>query len=156
MPLDIIQAQESAGFSELTSEVHKPIAMQLLETDFCRISENPDEVTECTYTRDDDDAASSSLQDQFQWVDGYKCSICGIEMPLEFIDERQEHYDFHFAERLQEESSVSSSMNHCSKQRYNQKDQIVSQSRKKRRKSLPEQGKFLPIDMFFTKMNQNS
>ncbi|KNA24699.1 hypothetical protein SOVF_012800 isoform B [Spinacia oleracea] len=136
MPLNNIQAEESARV-EHTSKEHKPVATLSLETEYCRSNKNPDEVTACTNARVDTDACSSSRQDQFLWVDGYKCSICGIEMPLEFVDERQEHFDFHLAERLQEECSGSSSMNnHCSKQRYIKKDQIVSQSRKKRRKEL--------------------
>lgn len=73
-----------------------------MATEYCCSNKNPDEVTACTNARVDTDASSSSRQDQFRWVDGYKCSICGIEMPLEFFDERQEHFDFHLAERLQE------------------------------------------------------
>ncbi|KAF2320881.1 hypothetical protein GH714_031560 [Hevea brasiliensis] len=41
--------------------------------------------------------------------DDCKCSLCGIEMPPDFVEERREHSDFHLAERLQEkESSVNS------------------------------------------------
>ncbi|KAL2936599.1 DNA polymerase kappa [Bienertia sinuspersici] len=147
--------EETAGFVDHISEPHEPIAMQLLETDFCHNSNNLDEATRHT-NPSNDDVPSSSLQDQFRWVDDYKCSICGIEIPVEFVDERQEHFDFHLAEKLQEECSGNSSMNRCSKQRPIHKDQIVSQSRNKRRKSLPEQGTYLPIDKFFTKRNQNN
>ncbi|XP_048491699.1 DNA polymerase kappa isoform X3 [Beta vulgaris subsp. vulgaris] len=151
--LDSNQAEEIAGFVEQRSEPRQPFSQPLMETEHCLSSISPDEVTGCP--SDDDAAPSSSQQDQFQWVDGYKCSICGIEMPLEFVHERQEHFDFHLAERLQEECSGSSSMNHCSKQRKIQKDQIVH-SRKKRRNLVPEKGKYLHIDQFFTKKNQNA
>ncbi|XP_021717127.1 DNA polymerase kappa-like isoform X2 [Chenopodium quinoa] len=147
--LEQIDVQESAGV-----EAHEPIPVQLLEKKLCCSSKNPNEVT--GFTRNDNSGPSSSLQDQFRWVDDYKCSICGIEMPLEFAVERQEHFDFHLAERLQEECSASSSINYCSKQRCFQKDQIVSHSSKKRRRSLPEQGKYHAIDSFFTKKNQNT
>lgn len=43
------------------------------------------------------------------WVDGYKCNLCGIELPPSFVEERQEHSDFHLAQRLQNEESGSSS-----------------------------------------------
>lgn len=111
----LLYSKEIAGFVEQRSEPHQPFSQPLMETEHCLSSISPDEVTGCP--SDDDAAPSSSQQDQFQWVDGYKCSICGIEMPLEFVHERQEHFDFHLAERLQEECSGSSSMNHCSKQR---------------------------------------
>lgn len=50
-------------------------------------------------------ASSSNQRDLFVWVNDYKCSICGIELPPSFIEERQEHYDFHLAKKLQEEES---------------------------------------------------
>ncbi|XP_060168079.1 DNA polymerase kappa-like isoform X1 [Lycium barbarum] len=54
----------------------------------------------------DDEAGSVSDQKQlFRWVDDYKCSICGIELPPSFVEERQEHSDFHLAEKLQGEES---------------------------------------------------
>lgn len=43
------------------------------------------------------------------WVDGYKCNLCGIELPPSFVEERQEHSDFHLAQRLQNEESRSGS-----------------------------------------------
>lgn len=42
---------------------------------------------------------------QIWWIDDYKCTICGAEVPASFVDERQEHIDFHIAEKLQEEES---------------------------------------------------
>lgn len=41
------------------------------------------------------------------WLNDYKCSLCGAELPPSFVEERLEHSDFHLAEKLQnEESSV--------------------------------------------------
>ncbi|XP_057527385.1 DNA polymerase kappa isoform X2 [Amaranthus tricolor] len=155
VPLNSIQAEQSARPGGHISEAHEPVSLQL-ESRVGRSNTNLDELTGCTNNRNDDAVPSVSLQAQFQWVDEYKCSICGIELPLEFVDERQEHFDFHLAERLQEECSSSSSMSHFSEKRYIQKDQIVSQSRNKKRKSLPEKGKYVSIDQFFTKRNQNT
>ncbi|GAY48722.1 hypothetical protein CUMW_113870, partial [Citrus unshiu] len=58
-------------------------------------------------TPDNKVGTSSNQKDQFIWLDDYKCSLCGTEMPPSFIEERQEHSDFHLAERLQKEESGS-------------------------------------------------
>ncbi|XP_028070031.1 DNA polymerase kappa-like isoform X2 [Camellia sinensis] len=105
-----------------------------------------------------DDAVSSSNQNkQSLWVDDYKCLLCGIEMPSSFVEERQEHSDFHLADRLQKEESDSNPRSLTPKKRFIQKDHITSQSkRKKKHKSSPADGKHIPIDMFFVKSNENS
>ncbi|KAG7649121.1 UmuC domain [Arabidopsis thaliana x Arabidopsis arenosa] len=51
------------------------------------------------------------------WIDGYKCVLCGIELPPSFVEERQEHSDFHLAQRLQNEETGSSSSTTPSKRR---------------------------------------
>lgn len=57
-------------------------------------------------------AGSSSYQKGLIfWVEDYKCSLCGVELPPIFIQERQEHSDFHLAEKLQEEESGDSHRN---------------------------------------------
>lgn len=66
----------------------------------------------------DDEAGPSSNQEYLSWVDDYKCSLCGVELPNSFVEERQEHSDFHFAERLQEEESGNYNGNLTMKQRY--------------------------------------
>lgn len=67
----------------------------------------------------DDEAGSISDRKQFfVWVDDYKCSICGIELPTSFIEERQEHSDFHLAERLQGEESGNNHRSFVRQQRY--------------------------------------
>lgn len=66
-----------------------------------------------------DEAGSASNQKQlFLWVDDYKCSICGIELPPSFIEERQEHSDFHLAEKLQGEESGNHHRSFMPQQRY--------------------------------------
>ncbi|PON74817.1 DNA repair protein, Rev [Parasponia andersonii] len=99
--------------------------------------------------------SSSGQRELFLWVNDYKCSICGIEMPPDFVEERQEHCDFHLAEKLQkgESSTVFRSSN--LRQRVVCKDHIVSQSQRKKRKSSPKEGRHIPIDLFFIKSNQN-
>ncbi|KAL9231958.1 hypothetical protein vseg_007116 [Gypsophila vaccaria] len=159
-PLSNILARESAPGSI------KHVSM-LQESDACQSSDIKLHVRDCEKAdtsssgcpsaKNDDPVPPLSLQVQFQWVDDYKCSICGIEMPPEFVYERQEHSDFHFAERLQEECSSSSITDHSSdtSKRGIQKDQIASPNRQKRRKSVAEQGKYVPIDKFFKKTTQN-
>lgn len=51
-------------------------------------------------------------------ADDYKCSLCGIEMPPDFVEERQEHSDFHLAERLQEKESSINSRTSIERHRY--------------------------------------
>ncbi|KAJ8530000.1 hypothetical protein K7X08_036835 [Anisodus acutangulus] len=104
-----------------------------------------------------DDAGSVSDQKQlFCWVDGYKCSICGIELPPSFIEERQEHSDFHLAEKLQGEESGIHHRSFMPQQRAAQKGHTGSSGRqKKKQKSSPTTSKYVPIDAFFVKTNQN-
>lgn len=98
---------------------------------------------------------SSEQKDELVWVDDYKCSLCGIEMPPYFDEERQEHSDFHLAERLQKDESRIDSRTSTLRQRSVQKDHISSQSKRKKRKPSPKEGGHLSIDMFFAKSNQN-
>ncbi|XP_009760130.1 DNA polymerase kappa [Nicotiana sylvestris] len=104
-----------------------------------------------------DEAGSISDQKQFfVWVDDYKCSICGIELPPSFTEERQEHSDFHLAERLQGEESGNNHRSFVRQQRAAQKGHTGSSGRqKKKQKSSPTASKYVPIDAFFVKSNQN-
>ncbi|XP_019251929.1 PREDICTED: DNA polymerase kappa isoform X2 [Nicotiana attenuata] len=105
----------------------------------------------------DEEAGSISDQKQFfVWVDDYKCSICGIELPPSFTEERQEHSDFHLAERLQGEESGHNLRSFVPQQRAAQKGHTGSSGRlKKKQKSSPTTSKYVPIDAFFVKTNQN-
>ncbi|KAH9329668.1 hypothetical protein KI387_001776, partial [Taxus chinensis] len=47
----------------------------------------------------------SRFSDTMFWVDDFKCSLCGSELPSSFIVERQEHTDYHLAQMLQEEEA---------------------------------------------------
>lgn len=68
---------------------------------------------------EDLEAASLTNQEElFCWVVDYKCSLCGVELPPSFVAERQEHSDFHLAERLQEEESGDNHTSLPLKQRY--------------------------------------
>ncbi|KAL3350440.1 hypothetical protein AABB24_023083 [Solanum stoloniferum] len=105
----------------------------------------------------DDEAGSVSDQKQlFLWVDDYKCPICGIELPPSFIEERQEHSDFHLAEKLQGEESGNHHRSFMPQQRAAQRGHTGSSSRqKKKQKPSPTASKYVPIDAFFVKTNQN-
>ncbi|KAH0872366.1 hypothetical protein HID58_069728 [Brassica napus] len=90
------------------------------------------------------------------WVNGYKCNLCGIELPPSFVEERQEHSDFHLAQRLQnEESGPSSSTTPPSKRRILGKEKANSKP-KKQKPNQKDGSKHIPIHTFFTKSNQNS
>lgn len=64
-----------------------------------------DRVNSVTKTLGDVASSSISQKESLLWVNDYKCSICGIEMPPSFVEERQEHFDFHLAKKLQKEES---------------------------------------------------
>ncbi|XP_012093124.1 DNA polymerase kappa isoform X2 [Jatropha curcas] len=90
------------------------------------------------------------------WVDNYKCSLCGIQMPPDFIEERQEHSDFHLAERLQKEESSINSRTPMRRQRLVSKKttDVSGRSSCKKHKPSPLKDNHLSIDMFFVKSNQ--
>ncbi|GER36915.1 DNA polymerase IV [Striga asiatica] len=90
------------------------------------------------------------------WLHDYQCSVCGIEMPPSFVEERQEHFDFHLAERLQvEESSNTSSSVLKPKQRFVENDRMTTGRQRKKHKASPLKGNNSKIDMFFAKSSQN-
>lgn len=100
-------------------------------------------------------SSSSNAEEAFMWLDDYKCLLCGVELPPSFVEERQEHSDFHLAEKLQEEEEYNK---FPLKHRMRQKEGVVGQSKgkKKQKHSPPSNGKHIPIDAFFTKTSQNS
>ncbi|KAK9056621.1 hypothetical protein SSX86_023983 [Deinandra increscens subsp. villosa] len=106
-----------------------------------------------------DKEAGSSLsygEEALIWLEDYKCSVCGVELPPSFLEERQEHSDFHLAEKLQVEESGHSYKNLPLKNRMRQKEVAVGQSKgKKKLKHSPSNSKHIPIDVFFTKTSHN-
>ncbi|XP_047946395.1 DNA polymerase kappa isoform X2 [Salvia hispanica] len=102
--------------------------------------------------------AGSSLnpRDTICWLNDYQCSVCGAELPPSFIEERQEHFDFHLAERLQDEESIN--RNRLVKPpnlRFAEKGDMSNRKKKKQKRSSPSEGKHIPIDAFFAKTSQN-
>ncbi|CAA0807471.1 DNA/RNA polymerases superfamily protein [Striga hermonthica] len=89
------------------------------------------------------------------WLHDYQCSVCGIEMPPSFVEERQEHFDFHLAERLQVEESSNSSTVLKPKQRFVENDRMRTVRQRKKQKASPLKGNNVKIDMFFAKSSQN-
>lgn len=77
-----------------------------------------DRAISVTSTHDDFAIPSFNRKELLLWMDDYKCSICGIEMPPDFVEERQEHFDFHLAEKLQNEESGIDSRTSMLRQRY--------------------------------------
>ncbi|GAB4853426.1 hypothetical protein Ancab_017617 [Ancistrocladus abbreviatus] len=139
------------------SESHETEVEKFVESNLhSPSSRSTEDVTRVINYQGDDAVPSSHQQEEILWVDGYKCSICATELPPNFVEERQEHSDFHLAQRLQELSEcISTNTNHMIKRRLIQKGELRSWSRHKKLKQSPKQGKYLPIDMFFTKINQN-
>lgn len=116
---------------------------------------NPDRLNKEPSTAGNEEKISSNQTKQLIWVDDYKCSLCGAELPSSFVEERQEHFDFHLAERLQREESGTDLSALMPRQRIVGKDYVASPSKRKKHKPSPKQGRHLPIDSFFVKSNQN-
>ncbi|XP_030550396.1 DNA polymerase kappa isoform X2 [Rhodamnia argentea] len=115
------------------------------------------EISSCLNQKDNNDyllqgETSSRQEEQILWMNDYECSLCGIELPSSFVEERQEHADFHLAERLQKEESGMDSRTLIARERSPLK-QTGSGNKHKKRKSSPSDG-HLPIDVFFRKINQ--
>ncbi|KAL4615236.1 hypothetical protein ACB092_07G109100 [Castanea dentata] len=102
---------------------------------------------------DDDTVSSSNHGELLLWVNDYKCSLCGIELPPCFVEERQEHFDFHLAERLQKEESRCDTR--MLRHRLSPKDNIASQRKRKKQRASPKDKGHIPIDLFFVKSSQN-
>lgn len=104
---------------------------------------------------DDEPGPSLHPREPIFWLNEYQCSVCGIELPPSFIEERQEHFDFHLAERLQDEESSTINRLLKPKIRFIGKDETSHTRHKKKQKKSPSQGKHIPIDVFFAKSSQN-
>ncbi|KAL0914619.1 hypothetical protein M5K25_014982 [Dendrobium thyrsiflorum] len=89
------------------------------------------------------------------WVDDYICSVCGIELPPNFIEERREHSDYHLAEMLQKEES-SRGRAHLAQERFVRKVGHNREGTRKKQKCPPNEVKHIPIEAFFTKYKKNS
>lgn len=66
---------------------------------------NPDFLNRIGVSDNETGCSSSNHKEPLMWLDDYKCSLCGVELPPTFALERQEHSDFHLAEMLQAEES---------------------------------------------------
>lgn len=88
----------------------------------------------------DEPATSLSLKEPMFWLNDYQCSVCGIEMPPSFVEERQEHFDFHLAQKLQEEESSNINRIIKPKKRFIQEDQMSHNRQRKKQKLSPPQG----------------
>ncbi|XP_016502234.1 DNA polymerase kappa isoform X1 [Nicotiana tabacum] len=149
--------------SEPRAKVHKPtntdhkMKFEKIDSYTGQLEACPRDNWQNGFSCVDDEAGSISDRKQFfVWVDDYKCSICGIELPTSFIEERQEHSDFHLAERLQGEESGNNLRSFVPQQRAAPKCHTGSSGRlKKKQKSSPTASKYVPIDAFFVKTNQN-
>ncbi|XP_020234635.1 DNA polymerase kappa isoform X1 [Cajanus cajan] len=100
----------------------------------------------------EDEGLNSCCQEKTMlWLNDYKCSLCGIELPPSFVEERLEHSDFHLAEKLQKEESRTRIHQTSVTQSRGQKDVITRQSKSKKQKLSQKECRYTPIDYFFVK-----
>ncbi|KAF5759118.1 putative DNA-directed DNA polymerase [Helianthus annuus] len=118
---------------------------------------NQDQLTMIDFSEKETGSSSSHDKEALIWLEDYKCSLCGVELPPSFLEERQEHADFHLAEKMQmEEESAHAYRNLPLKNRMRQKEAVVGQSKgRKKLKQSPSNGKHIPIDAFFSKASHN-
>ncbi|KAI3675350.1 hypothetical protein L1987_84939 [Smallanthus sonchifolius] len=143
------QVENSVKLSEFDAHVTEIYSLE---------RRNQDQLTMIDISDNETGSSSSYHKEALIWLEDYKCSLCGVELPPSFLEERQEHSDFHLAEKLQveEEESSYSYKNLPLKNRMRQKEAAVGQSKgKKKPKHSPSNGKHIPIDAFFTKTNHN-
>ncbi|KAJ0640161.1 putative DNA-directed DNA polymerase [Helianthus annuus] len=142
---DQLNAVKSSEFDAQGTETHS------LE------GRNQDQLTMIDFSEKETRSSSSHDKEALIWLEDYKCSLCGVELPPSFLEERQEHADFHLAEKMQmEEESAHTYRNLPLKNRMRQKEAVVGQSKgRKRPKHSPSNGKHIPIDAFFSKASHN-
>ncbi|XP_057450333.1 DNA polymerase kappa [Lotus japonicus] len=104
----------------------------------------------CNLLKDQERLESSCQESTMLWLNDYKCSLCGTELPPSFVEERLEHSDFHLAEKLQKEESKIHQTSLPSQSRY-QKDRIARQSKSKKQRLSQKEGSYTPIDYFFVR-----
>ncbi|KAJ1690189.1 hypothetical protein LUZ63_014344 [Rhynchospora breviuscula] len=109
-------------------------------------SSKREELGDSSSAKDTNETCGGNANCEIQWVDGYICSKCGIELPLGFEEERREHADYHLAQSLQQEESV-----HVAHDRVYHKLEHSSPKSRKKQKASSQGAKFIPIDAFFTK-----
>ncbi|KAL3040221.1 hypothetical protein AAZX31_01G227500, partial [Glycine max] len=97
----------------------------------------------------EDERLDSCCQEKTMlWLNDYKCSLCGIELPPSFVAERLEHSDFHLAEKLQKEESRIHQTSVPSQSRC-QKDGITRQSKSKKQKLSQKEGSYTHLLIIF-------
>ncbi|XP_052621259.1 DNA polymerase kappa isoform X2 [Lactuca sativa] len=156
--LNFIKSGESNKETVVDEENSDPCFEHFSEIDdqnICSLNddhENLQVIETCCSDNNNETGPSSSSS--LMWLDDYKCLVCGIELPPSFVEERQEHSDFHLAQKLQqEEESEQTYKNLSFKHRMmSQKDGGVEKGKgKKKQKHAVTNGDHIPIDAFFTK-----
>ncbi|KAJ7562419.1 hypothetical protein O6H91_03G068200 [Diphasiastrum complanatum] len=97
--------------------------------------------------------ATNLLQtSSFTWIEDFRCSVCGIEVPAELISIRQEHEDYHLAQLLQEESGgMGLWSNHNDSFQKQIGKRCLREESGTRRKLSKKDANCLPIDAYFVK-----
>ncbi|GLJ15483.1 hypothetical protein SUGI_0254190 [Cryptomeria japonica] len=95
----------------------------------------------------------SGFSDIMFWVDDFKCSLCGSELPSSFIEERQEHTDYHLAQMLQEEESPLMAAHQVNRQQNKRPADLALHGSKHfdKNRNTKNKTKHVPIDSFFNK-----
>lgn len=121
--LNFIKSGESNKETVVDEENSDPCFEHFSEIDdqnICSLNddhENLQVIETCCSDNNNETGPSSSSS--LMWLDDYKCLVCGIELPPSFVEERQEHSDFHLAQKLQQqEESEQTYKNLSFKHRY--------------------------------------
>ncbi|XP_054778701.1 DNA polymerase kappa isoform X2 [Prosopis cineraria] len=130
----------SSDYSEVTEVLGSDLCSFRVQSENCCL----DNVT-CKSDLSEDGQLDSCQEGSLLWFNDYKCSICGIELPPSFVEERQEHSDFHLAEKLQkEESSIQPRTTMLSQSQIRRGKNITTRSKSKKQKLSQKEGVLTP------------
>ena len=57
------------------------------ETNFLEGRKTDNELTRIGNTNNETGSTSSKCEEELIWLDDYKCSLCGVELPSSFVEE---------------------------------------------------------------------
>ncbi|KAL4181547.1 hypothetical protein AMTRI_Chr12g271690 [Amborella trichopoda] len=120
-----------------------------------RNESSSDQHFESTNQSESNSMTSLFIEEPFCWIDDYRCSLCGVELPPDFLEERQEHSDYHLAAMIQREESGHFPEKTIQKKRLMYQPRGVRESMRKKSKHCKGDGRYLPIDVFFTRGKQS-
>ncbi|CAA6657529.1 unnamed protein product [Spirodela intermedia] len=154
-----IQSKEDI-FSHATKllKAELPLSVRLIGlrmSHFCVGTPHSADPMQKTLSADNRALLSRTQEEVVLWINDYMCSLCGCELPPSFVEERQEHSDYHLAEMLQKES-VDNFGKPTQGSNPVQKSPCVGRSaRKRRNKSAHNDGKHIPSIVFSNEVRKS-